>query len=372
MLLTGLVFVAILSVLVLAHELGHFLAAKLSGIKVEEFGLGLPPRLLRLFKIGETEYTINWLPIGGFVKLYGEDGEEKGERAFYTQSNLTKAVVLAAGVAMNFVLGFLLMAVVIAALGAPQIGSAGWVTDVQSGSPAQKAGLLKEDEIIAYGLPTETALTQVQDDASFIEFVKKQAGFEIVLDVKRCGNQSGADSPQTCLAESVIETQVKLTPRLNPPEGEGALGIAFVLVPTMEYQPVAFWRVPMVAMRESFALTYLVLRGIGDMAVNLIQKGVVPQDVAGPVGIAKITSDVAKQGLFPTLQFAALLSINLGVINVLPFPALDGGRLLFVGVEAVLRRPVHPSFQRWVHTIGILILLTLMLLITFYDIVRVF
>lgn len=370
MFLTGLVFVAILSVLVLVHELGHFAAAKLSGIKVEEFGLGLPPRLLRLFKIGETEYTINWLPIGGFVKLYGEDGEDeeniKSDRAFYAQPNLTKAVVLSAGVAMNFILGFLLMAVVIAALGAPQIGSAGWVTNVQSGSPATQAGLLEDDEIVAYGLPGGAVLTQVQDDASFIKFVKENAGSEIVLVIKRCVVMTD------CSQEARAEIRLKLTPRLNPPEGEGALGIAFVLVPTVEYQPVAFWRVPMVAMRESLALTHLILRGIRDMAVNFIQKGVVPQDIAGPVGIARITSDVAKQGLFPTLQFAALLSINLGVINVLPFPALDGGRLLFVGVEAVLRRRAHPSLQRWVHTIGILILLTLMLLITFYDIVRVF
>ncbi len=377
---TVLTFVIILSLLVLVHELGHFFVAKILGIGVEEFGIGLPPKALTLFHRGRTAYTLNWLPVGGFVRLFGEDAEEqtpqtledgsaahtslqsranndvtveRGELAFRDRPNSVKAAVLLAGVMMNYLLGVVLIMVVFWSLGVPKVTSVIQVQEVAMNSPAEKAGIAKGDLI------DRIAGQKVDDAEQVVQLIDQYLGRAMSLEITR-----GEQTPQTF--------SLTLTPRVSPPEGEGAIGIKLIVMPKVAYQAAPRWQVPMLAGKESVRLVGVMFVGIGQILRDLVTQGVVTQGVAGPIGIAKLTGEVAKEGLFPLLQFTALLSINLAVINIIPFPALDGGRLAFVVVESVLGREIAPRAQRWAHVVGMVILLLLMGLITFYDIVRVF
>lgn len=349
------------------------MAAKRAGIRVEEFGLGFPPRVWSK-KIGETVYSLNLLPIGGFVRLTGEDESQETQndpRSFQNQSNMIKATVLLSGVLMNFVLGIFLLGAVFVFLGMPQVKSVIEITQVQGGSPADAAGFKEEDLVVGYRsfLDKTEEFMSVSSSEEFVQFVQNHLGEELVLKIKRRTQVQCVFAPCPPLE---FETAIRVIPRSEYPEGQGPLGIVFVVVPEITYRKLPLYRVPDQAFYESFKLVGLMVGGIGKIVKDLLVEGIVPKDVTGPVGIARLTGEVAQQGLFQLLQFAALLSINLGVINILPFPALDGGRLLFVGIEAVSGRKVHAKLQRWLHTVGIALLLVLMAIVTFYDIVRIF
>lgn len=375
MMTTIFTFVILLSVLILVHEAGHFLAAKRAGVRVEEFGLGLPPRVWGK-QIGETIYSINWLPIGGFVRLTGEEGEEKNKkqgqhfqdfrseidsRSFANQGNLTKATIISAGVIMNFLLGVLLIGVVFGFLGVPQISNVVEIKEVLKDSPAAKAGVEVGDFVLQYGGQ------EVRGSKEFVGFIETHLGEEIILKIEREEKVVCVRAP--CPPEK-IWTDITITPRMDPPEGQGPLGIVFMVIPSISYQQIPVYRVPDTAFTESIKLTEMLFTGVLRVFKDWVITKQAPQDIAGPVGIARITNEVVKQGLFPVLNFAALLSINLAVINILPFPGLDGGRLTFVAIEAILRRKISAHYQKWVHTLGIALLLLFMLLITFYDIVK--
>ena len=410
MLLTILTFIILLSILVLIHELGHFLAAKRAGVRVEEFGLGYPPQLWSK-RIGETIYSINLLPIGGFVRLTGEEGdlpgmiqEEKSvsvesagiegsavevsveqehfevqvddarivaevkevaisnypegsmrdSRSFADQTNFVKTSILISGVLMNFLLGVLLVAITFAFLGMPEIKNLIELQEVIPGTPAAEAGL-QSGELISGFRVQGSGFRAVGSSEEFVEFVNQCLGEEIVFEAR---------------SQEEEVREVSVIPRVEPPEGEGPLGIIFVVVPEISYHKIPVLQVPGRAVIEGFKLAGLVLGGVVRIFRDLVFAGKVPKDIAGPVGIARLTGEVAKQGFFQVVNFAALLSINLGVVNILPFPGLDGGRLSFVLAEVVLRRKIKAKYQKWVHTIGIDALLLLMLLITFYDILR--
>lgn len=370
---TILIFLILLSILIFVHEFGHFLSAKRLGIRVEEFGLGFPPKVWSK-KLGETVYSLNLLPIGGFVRLTGEDESEETEDdpgSFHNQDNLAKAVVLSSGVLMNFALGIVLTGVVFAFLGMPQVKNVIAITEVVESSPAEEAGFKKEDLVIGYrpAFGGTGELSSVSSSEDFVQFVQTHLGEELVLRIKRNAEVQCVRAPCPLLQ---LETEIKVVPRVEYPKGQGPLGVVFVVVPEIFYRKIPLHRVPDQAFVESFKLVGLMVGGIGKLFKDLLVEGIVPKDIAGPVGIARLTGEVAQQGFFQLLQFTALLSINLGVINILPFPALDGGRLLFVGIEAVSGRKVHAKLQRWMHTVGIALLLLLMLIITFYDIVRIF
>lgn len=367
----------LLSVLVFIHELGHFAAAKLAGIRVDEFGIGFPPRAMRLFRREETEYTLNWLPIGGFVKLYGEEYEEsvkgqvsnvKGkddkEKAFYAQNGWVKSIVLTAGVLMNYLLGLVLIMVVFWSLGVPKVENVLEIQEVVPNSPAAQAGLKTGDVIL------RVAGQSIEDSEQVIQVINKHKGQEITFTFER----REVEKPEQPNIDPIpgLDQQVTLIPREDPPEGQGAVGISFSVVPRVKYQKIAWWKVPGLAVEESMHLVGLMVTGIGQILRDLITQGIIPEDIAGPVGIAKITGQVAREGFYRLLQFAALLSINLAVINLLPFPALDGGRLVFVVAEAAVGRKLAPRVQRWANLIGMLALLGLMVLITVYDVVRIF
>ncbi len=361
MIVTIISFVIILSVLVLVHEAGHFLVAKLLKIKVEEFGFGLPPRIGGI-KFGETLYSINWLPIGGFVKLYGEDEAGSGsvslkklhvskkdaDRAYFSRPKWQKALVVSAGVIMNFLLAAVLISFLYAYVGVPVPNKKVVIAAVVKGSPAEIAGLKVGDVVEKVSGNTITDTTQL------INIAHKNEGKEITI---------------TVYSTEKKVSVIKITPRVNFPKNEGPMGIA--ISPGTDIKKYSWLEAPIVGTKEAIKETGMIASGLVSLLMQLITKGAVPSDVAGPVGIAQLTGQVVSIGFYAVLSFVSLLSLNLAIINILPFPALDGGRLLFIVIEAVTRKKVNPVIEGYAHTIGMAILLALIALITLHDILRV-
>lgn len=348
-----LVFFIIFSLLVLVHEFGHFLAAKKAGIRVEEFGLGYPPRLVSI-KYGKTLYSINLLPFGGFVKLYGEEGEvEKGKspkRAFFAQSKKKRIAVLLAGVLANFLLGIACFSFIYTRVGIPTETSKVFIAGIAKDSPAEEVGLAIDDEALFVNEEKVSSLKHFQ------ELVQQKKGEEILLKVYRKKENQ--------------ELEFKLVPRVNPPEREGAIGVALTNIEMVFYRNLSMpFRAIFIGVQEAVAWGGMVVVGLFVMIKNLVF-GQLPQDVAGPVGIYQLTTGVARQGLLMVLQFIGVLSVNLAILNVVPFPALDGGRILFVVLEKVIGRKVKPKVEQITHMLGMALLLFLMLIVTINDLAR--
>ncbi len=364
MFFTILIFLLVLSVLVMIHELGHFVTAKKFGIKVEEFGFGLPPRLWGK-KIGETIYSINWLPIGGFVKLYGEDQESEGkgqkskvkskedQRAFFSKPIWQRAIVLTAGVFMNFLLAVVLISYLFTQ-GVMTPTDRVHVEKILANSPAEVSGLQKGD-IIAKAVSHTGARIEkdIKKGEDLIVFTREHLGEEIVLQVMR----------GDALAD------LSLTPRKDYPADEGPLG---VVISNFEEKKYPLWEAPIAGMKESLKLSWNLTQGIVQTVAKLASFQPVAKDVAGPIGIAQMTGEAIKFGNNAVLELMGLLSLNLAIVNILPFPALDGGRLLFVVIEAITGKRVHAHFERYAHQIGMILLLVLILLVTVNDLVRIF
>lgn len=362
MLVTILVFLLILSILVLVHEAGHFFVAKFFKIKVEEFGFGLPPRVFGK-KFGETIYSINWLPIGGFVKLYGEDeagsgsvsnkpqkvSEKDKDKAFFSKPAWQRALVVFAGVFMNFVLAVLIISFLFSVVGVPVPNEKVVVTALVNGAPAQKSGLRVGDRV-----ETINGIKIISSE-QLVNITKEHVGEKLVLNVKT--------------KDSKTKT-VELIPRKEYPKGEGPMGVAISQDVSIKKYP--WYQAPFVGTKEALKQTWMIASGLSTLVFQLVTKGAVPSDVAGPVGIAQLTGRVVRIGPFAVLSLISLLSLNLAIINILPIPALDGGRLSFILFEAVTRKKVNPKFEGYAHTIGMAILLGLIALITLHDLFRLF
>lgn len=357
-----LVAVALLSILILVHELGHFFTARKAGILVEEFGIGLPPRLLGFRKNG-TLYSINALPFGGFVRLHGETGLETGlepSRAFFAKSLDRRLTVLLAGVAMNFLLGAALLAVLFT-VGVPAAASpetAATLGDrhieiiaVAAGSPAGIAGLEAGDRITALSAASGNLPERGLTIEAVRDFVNRNAGRELTIGIRR----------------GTEDLEIDAVPRVNPPADEGPLGIAMADVGILRYPWYrSVFEGILTAVRiasNTFAALWFILK-------DLVTEGRVGPSVAGPIGIVQLAGEAARLGIVRLLNFAAILSINLAVLNVLPIPALDGGRLLFLGIERFRGKPVSRRTEQVAHAIGMAVLLGLIFLITIYDIRR--
>lgn len=345
-----LIFLLVLSVLVIVHEFGHFIIARKFGVWVEEFGFGLPPRIIGK-KIGETLYSLNLLPFGGFVKLHGESSEEKLEdprRAFIAKSKKVRISIVVAGVIMNFLLAIVSFAVVYSFSGIPRNVKNVKVVEVIAGSPAQTAGLIVGDIVKKVGKK------EVAKVSEFVKLVEESKGKKVQLVVER-------DSS---------ETKLSVIPRESPPVGEGPLGV--VITDTEIYFPPIFLR-PFYGIYYGFKDAVFWGKSIATGLFGIIKglfAGNLPQDIAGPVGIFAITSKAAQYGILAVINFIGIMSVNLAILNVLPFPALDGGRLLFIGIEKAIGRKILPKLESAVHTIGMIILLLLLLAITVHDIQR--
>lgn len=359
---TIILFITILSFLVFVHELGHFLAAKLSGVLVKEFSIGFPPHIFKK-KVGETEYKVGILPIGGYVNLYGENKEQlPGEdqlahRSFSAQAGWKRLFILSAGVIMNVLTAMALIMLVLVFAGKQRVEAGIALTEIFPDGPAAEAGLEQDSVIVRYGVAAEP-LQSVFDTEGFIGFVQEQTGNEINLEI---ADTLGAD-------ETML---VSLIPTDYYGEGRGSLGVRIGLTSEYVYTKIPWYQIPTETIKETMYIFGLMIEGLA-MLVRNITQGIVPTDVAGPVGIAVVSADVARQGIVPLTQFVALISLNLALVNILPFPALDGGRLAFVLLEILLRRSLDNKIQYWIHLGGFVLLIGLFIVITVYDVVRFF
>lgn len=362
MFVTVLIFIAILAVLILVHEFGHFFVAKKSGARVEEFGFGFPPRIFGI-KRGETIYSINLFPVGGFVKIYGEEGEGRNDpRSFASKSVGARSTIIGAGVLMNILLAIVLFSVG-HGMGLPQAINEDeafanmknikvLITDVSPNSPAKLEGIETGDSIVQ--LSTEgDALLSVTDIEEIQKFIERHLGESISVSISR--------------GEEILRKE--LVPRSDPPDGEGAIGIAMVKVGEVSYP---FYIAPLKGVESAVFVTFATLKAFGGIIFDFINTGAIRGELSGPVGIAVMTGQFQKMGFVFLLQFIALISINLAIINALPFPALDGGRFLFIVIEKIKGSPVKQKYERIAHTLGFIFLIILMIVITFRDVGRFF
>jgi regulator of sigma E protease len=341
-----LIFILVLSILVLVHEFGHYWVAKRNGIWVEEFGFGLPPRVFGK-KIGETIYSVNLFPFGGFVRLHGEneEGISKPNRAFSGKSKKVRFAIVIAGVVMNFLLAVFAFAIVYSFSGIPRDMGFVKVVDIAAGSPAQSGGVVVGDVI------KKVDGVEVKTVDEFVKKVEEKKGKKTFVELEN-------------------DKRLILSPRETPPEGEGPLGV--VITTTEIYFPPV-WQRPFLGIYYGFKDAIFwgetVIKGFASIVTSLF-KGVVPQDIAGPVGIFAVTSEAAKIGVIALINFIGILSVNLAILNVLPFPALDGGRLLFIAIEGIIGKKVLPKVESAIHSVGMIILLLLLLAVTAHDIKR--
>ena len=371
------IFVIIgLSLLILGHEAGHFFAAKKLGMKVDEFGFGFPPRIFKK-RYGETDYSFNWLPFGGFVRIAGEsdpalsgdsavipsasegisgiatprpdgarpvqqqvvygarndNGEEKN-KLFFLQPAWKRAIVIAAGVTINFFLGWILISAVLM-MGTP---NAILISGVQAGSPAEDAGLVSGDILKGF-----------EGAASFVAFVEENRGEEIQFKILRDGE----------------EINFSAVPRVDAPPGEGALGIFLADVGS---EKMGFFAAIGEGFSSSLFIAAATFTALYQLVVNLFLHGSLLEGVVGPVGIFGVAQSAGGIGMAYLVQVIAIISLNLFVVNLIPFPALDGGRLFLILVEKIKGSPVPKMVEAWANGLGFAFLLTLMALLTVRDI----
>jgi regulator of sigma E protease len=358
---TILLFLVLLSVLVLAHEWGHFAAARKAGMVVEEFGIGFPPRVLSFKSRKGTVWSINLIPLGGFVRIQGESGEKRFEAgSFATKGYFARFAVLFGGVFMNLVVASLLFTIGFA-FGLPSVIEGGVdaqaivsneainVVQILPGSPAEQAGIQNGDKILTI------------DGEVFAE---GEAAREALKP-----NADG--SPIEISLEHAGETKtIKIVPAYIEDIGRDGVGVALVETGKVRY-PI--YIAPIKGVTTTFGMTVQIVEAFGGLIKGVFTKDSnVAAQLSGPVGIAVLTGQVADLGFAHLVQFAAMLSVNLAVLNVLPFPALDGGRIFFLAIEAIRRKPSSQAFEQGVHAAGFAVLILLVVFVTYRDIVNLF
>ena len=342
---TIVAFFFVLAIVVIAHELGHFATAKACGVRVDEFGIGFPPRIIAL-KYGETEYSLNWVPLGGFTKMAGEE-DPNIERSLASKSIGKRLLVLSAGSIMNFILPFLLLTMAFMIPHDIVTGSVS-VVEVVANSPAETAGIQAGDKIL------EINDKSINNTADISRYIQMNLGNEMTILLERSDGSKDT---------------VTVVPRWNPPAGDGSVGFSIrtdnAAIEKRSYNPwVAFQK----GATEAFETMVLFKNGILSMFIGTSTTA----DLVGPVGIAQITGQVAQAGISPLLEWTAFFSLNLAIINLLPLPALDGGRIIFVLLEWIRRgKKVAPETEGKIHFLGFALLIMLMVAITFQDIGRI-
>jgi regulator of sigma E protease len=353
---TALLFFLILGTLVVVHELGHFITARLAGVRVLEFGIGFPPRARVLRSNGETLYTLNWLPIGGFVKLEGEDGDDSSDPRSFANARLpVKLVILAAGVLMNLLAALVIFAL-IALLATPLVGLK--IPIVEEGSPAQQAGLQPGDAITTI----DGRSFEFFGETTILDGLRGNAGRAVKL---------GIDHPDG------RHDEVTVTLR-NPQDvaaGKGALGIKqteenpfepYYYGPYIGHDPVTALRI---GTEDTFRWFGLIITGLRDLAAGVVSNPTAPPPVQGPVGIAvSIGKIFFGSGPILTLYVAGILSANLALVNALPFPPLDGGRMLVIVLKRILGTRISVRAERLTYFVGFAFLMAFLLWVTYFDV----
>jgi len=351
-----ILFFIILISLVLIHEFGHFIVAKKNGVRVEEFGIGFPPRIFGI-KIGETLYSLNLLPLGGFVKLFGEEYHELPEnqaqihssKAFVNKKPWQKVSIIVAGVIAHFLLGWILITYLFTQ-GIPSSINKVKVEKVNAQSPASLAGLQSGDLIT--GLVYKGKTFPITNTDELKKLSTRHAGEKVLFNIETVGK----------------EKKVTIVPRVVTRPNEGALGIVISQAFIIKKYPL--YEAPYYGLKEAATITYKVLGELGRAVSNLVTTGKTGMDVTGPIGIARYTKEAAQTSINALIELIALLALNLAVINILPFPALDGGRLIFIIYEWITKKRVNTNFERYLNLAGFVLLLTLAGVITYHDIIR--
>ena len=373
MLLTILIFIVILGILVFVHEFGHFIVAKKSGMQVDEFGFGFPPRLGGVYKSqgkwkfvwgnmppenldeGNTVYSINSIPLGGFVRIIGENNEdENNPKSFINKGFWPRFLTLVAGVTMNLILAWVLftgMYIIGTKVGVNSIQDIPKnaiftnghmeITDVVKDLPASKAGLQPGDTILSLNGQKLEAVTDIQS------YVKAHAGNIVIFSVKR-GNEN---------------LNLQVIPSANPPQGQGPTGIAVAFAGNIRYSGYQ-------GLVEGTKTTGLALSGIVVGLYKLFTGHISFGSLGGPIQIAKLVGEVRQSGFIALVSLTAFLSLNLAVLNILPFPALDGGRVLFLFIETIRRKRNNQKIEQYVNTAGFIFLILLMVAVTINDLLR--
>jgi regulator of sigma E protease len=361
-----ILFLVILAILILVHEFGHFVVAKRNGIAVEEFGLGFPPRAKKLFTKDGTDYTLNWIPFGGFVRLFGEDGNVKNlpqkdvKKSFAGKSRWVQAKVLLAGVVFNALFAWLLLSIVfmsgittVVDGGSKLLGHVGGdvslaVSDVLPGSPADRAGLMPGDVISGVSRDGEH-YTQVSSVA-FENLIQTSEYTPVFISFIRDGRENSIQVIP--LFDMVVPDEI-------------AIGVSLGVKGELKL-PVhkAIWH----GGKATIRIVVETVKSIGQLIGGKVNLSL----VSGPVGIAGLVGDAAKDGMIQLLLLTSIISANLAVINLIPFPALDGGRLLFVIIEGITRKKIPAKVGTIMNTIGFFLLIALMILITYHDIIKLF
>jgi regulator of sigma E protease len=385
--MTLITFLIILGVLVLVHELGHFVLAKKAGVKVEEFGFGYPPRAISIGRKWGTLFSINWIPFGGFVKILGENYEKDesqqetdskkvwprateeirglsekqfpaGSKKFTEISKKWQAAILAAGVSFNIIFAWILFsASFIIGVPAPVENDFGGIVknptltivELMPDAPAQKAGLKTGDKIKEIVDNSGHEIKNL-DAEKVSDFINTSYG-EISIQVDRGGKA----------------LEFHMIPENGLIEGKKIIGISMDMVGTLS---LPLHRAVVEGAKATINISYLTVEGLFNLVKEAVKGKADVSQISGPVGIVGLVGDASRLGFAYLLTFTALISINLAIINLVPFPALDGGRILFVIIESLTKRPINPRFAQITNTVGFALLITLMLFVTYRDILK--
>lgn len=377
--MTVVIFLIVLAVLIFVHELGHFLLARLFGIRVDAFKLGFGPKIFG-WKRGETEYGVNAIPFGGYVKIHGENPNDENthghdsERSFVNKPRWQQVIVLVAGVSFNFIFAWFLyttiftMGVTASVSGFDQYANylknpEIMITSVLNDSPAYKAGLKQGDTLI-YVETTPMNAKRAQDKIT----LESKASSQTIEEIQDTINTAGIRPVAIQYMREGVTQVIGVQPIAGIVDGKQVIGISMDAVATLK---LPFGMAIVEGFKYTIGLIKETVLGLYTFIENIFGGSPNFSDVTGPIGIAGIVGNAAKLGLSYLLMVTAVISINLGVINLIPFPALDGGRVLFVLIESVIRRRISAKFTNIVNLVGFVLLMVLMVAVTWRDIARI-
>ena len=349
--------------MVIIHELGHFFAAKLMKMKIEEFGLGYPPRAMKLFKWKETLFSLNWIPFGGFVAIKGED---KADGVFHKFSTNKRLIVILAGATVNFLFGVLAFSLVFSISGIPTRLERPRIGEISPDSPAQAANLPTGVNILGLKIDEELIATDSLEEV--VAEISSHRGETVRL-------VTTGNCHQLECEERYQEFEVYLRTEEETPAGQGSLGIIFQSVVYLNYPWYEMpFRGAWYGLVQAFWLGGIILKGLGDLLTNMVILGKIPDEIAGPVGIVHQASNegIFAEGFLALLSFSGMLSVNLAIMNILPIPALDGGRAIFILIEKITGRKKIEKIEQYANYVGYILLLGLIISVTIKDVIRIF
>lgn len=358
MIFTILIIVFVLIGLLVLHELGHFVLAKKFGVKVEEFGIGIPPKIIGK-KIGETVYSINLLPLGAFVKLAGEDEKNNDPRSFSQKPISQRALIVLGGVISFWLISFIIFTLVAGVWGLPEQVSDEFqgpanvqIIGIAENSPAEMNGVKLGDKIIGFKFANQQIkIDKVKEVQTFI---KEHSGEEIVLMIQR--------------GEDILS--INLIPRKTPPKEQGAIGVSLARI---VHSKANWYEAPIKGAEITIKKTIQIPIFLGFLFKKALRgEKVEGIEMVGPIGIGSIMGQALKLGIDSFLIIIAMISISLAVINIMPIPAVDGGRLLFLGIEAIRKKPISQPFEQKINAISFFVLIFLMIFVSIKDIVKLF